>query len=156
MTEEEAGERQEQEHSRLVEHFTAHLDVDEEFAGVLIDEGFTSIEEVAYVPMEEMLAIDGFDEETVTELRRRAKDVLLNQALASEEALEGAEPAEDLLNMEGMDRSLAFKLAGMGVRTMEDLAEQSIDELLEIEGMDEERAGQLIMTARAPWFEDQA
>ncbi|KXS51403.1 MAG: N utilization substance protein A, partial [Marinobacter sp. T13-3] len=124
--------------------------------GVLIEEGFTSIEEVAYVPMEEMLAIDGFDEETVTELRNRAKDSLLNQALASEEALEGAEPEEDLLNMDGMDRALAFKLAGMGVRNMEDLAEQSIDELLEIEGMDEERAGQLIMTARAPWFEDQA
>ena len=156
MTEEEAGERQEQEYSRLVEHFTGNLDVDEEFAGVLIEEGFTSIEEVAYVPMEEMLAIEGFDEETVTELRRRAKDVLLNQALASEEALEGSEPAEDLLGMDGMDRSLAFKLAGMGVRTMEDLAEQSVDDLLEIEGMDEERAGQLIMTARAPWFEDQA
>jgi N utilization substance protein A len=156
MTEEEAGERQEQEYNRLLEHFTAHLDVDEEFAGVLIEEGFTSIEEVAYVPMEEMLAIEGFDEEAVTELRRRAKDVLLNQALASEEALEGAEPEDDLLNMDGMDRALAFKLAGMGVRTMEDLAEQSIDELLEIEGMDEERAGQLIMTARAPWFEDQA
>src|SRR5690554_5300541 len=156
MTEEEAGERQEQEHSRLLEHFTAHLDVDEEFAGVLIDEGFTSIEEVAYVPMEEMLAIEGFDEDTVTELRRRAKDVLLNQALASEEALEGAEPAEDLLTMEGMDRSLAFKLAGMGVRTMEDLAEQSVDDLLDIDGMDEARAGQLIMAARAPWFEDQA
>merc|ERR1712000_584683 len=156
MTEEEAGERQEQEYNRLLEHFTAHLDVDEEFAGVLVEEGFTSIEEVAYVPMEEMLAIEGFDEEAVTELRRRAKDVLLNQALASEEALEGAEPEDDLLNMDGMDRALAFKLAGMGVRTMEDLAEQSIDELLEIEGMDEERAGQLIMTARAPWFEDQA
>ncbi|WP_288372347.1 transcription termination factor NusA, partial [uncultured Marinobacter sp.] len=156
MTEEEAGERQEQEYNRLVEHFTAHLDVDEEFAGVLIEEGFTSIEEVAYVPMEEMLAIEGFDEDTVSELRRRAKDVLLNQALASEEALEGAEPAEDLLNMEGMDRGLAFKLAGMGVRTMEDLAEQSVDDLLDIEGMDEERAGQLIMIARAPWFEDQA
>ena len=156
MTEEEAGERQEQEYNSLLEHFTGNLDVDEEFAGVLIEEGFTSIEEVAYIPMEEMLAIDGFDEETVTELRRRAKDALLNRALASEEALEGAEPEEDLLAMDGMDRGLAFKLAGMGIRTMEDLAEQSVDDLLDIEGMEEERAGQLIMAARAPWFEDQA
>lgn len=156
MTEEEAGERQEQEYNRLLQHFTENLDVDEEFAGVLIEEGFTSIEEVAYVPMEEMLSIEGFDEDTVSELRRRAKDVLLNKALADEEALEGAEPAEDLLTMEGMDRPLAFRLAGMGVRTMEDLAEQSVDDLLEIDGMDEERAAQLIMTARAPWFQDQA
>ncbi|WP_372965848.1 transcription termination factor NusA [Marinobacter sp.] len=156
MTEEEAGERQEQEMTRLLEHFTKHLDVDEELAGALIEEGFSSIEEVAYVPMEEMLAIDGFDEDTVTELRNRAKDALLNQALASEEALEGSEPAEDLLEMEGMERALAFKLAGMGVCTMEDLAEQSVDDLLDIDGMDEERAGRLIMTARAPWFEDQA
>jgi N utilization substance protein A len=156
MTEEEAGERQEKEYSSLLEHFTGNLDVDEEFAGVLIDEGFTSIEEVAYIPMEEMLAIEGFDEETVTELRRRAKDALLNQALASEEALDGAEPAEDLLSMDGMERGLAFKLAGMGIRTMEDLADQSVDDLMGIEGMEEERAGQLIMTARAPWFEDQA
>ncbi len=155
MTEEEAGERQEQEYNRLLNHFMEHLDVDEGFASILIEEGFTSIEEVAYVPMEEMLSIEGFDEDTVTELRRRAKDVLLNQALASEEALEGNEPQEDLLTMYGMDRTLAFKLAGMGIRTMEDLAEQSVDDLLEIDGMDEERAGQLIMTARAPWFEDQ-
>ncbi|WP_111494381.1 MULTISPECIES: transcription termination factor NusA [Marinobacter] len=155
MTEEEAGERQEQEYNRLLNHFTENLDVDEELAGVLIEEGFTTLEEVAYVPMDEMLAIDGFDEDMVSELRTRAKDRLLNQALASEEALEGNEPAEDLLTMDGMDRALAFKLAGMGVRTMDDLAEQSVDDLLDIEGMDEERAGQLIMTARAPWFQDQ-
>ncbi|NWN89909.1 transcription termination/antitermination protein NusA [Marinobacter adhaerens] len=156
MTEDEADERQEKEFNTLVERFTTHLDVDEEFAGALIEEGFSSIEEVAYVPMEEMLAIEGFDEDTVTELRRRAKDALLSQALAGEETLDEAEPAEDLLGMEGMDRELAYKLAGMGVRTMEDLAEQSVDDLLEIEGVDEERAGQLIMAARAPWFEDQA
>jgi N utilization substance protein A len=155
MTEEEAGERQEHEHSTLVAHFISNLDVDEEFAVVLIDEGFTTLEEVAYVPMEEMLAIEGFDEDTVTELRRRAKDQLLNQALASEEALEGNEPSQDLLEMEGMERSLAFTLAGMAIRTMDDLAEQSVDDLMEIEGMDEARAGQLIMTARAPWFQDQ-
>ncbi|MAA65676.1 MAG: transcription termination/antitermination protein NusA [Alteromonadaceae bacterium] len=155
MTEEEAGERQEQELNRLLTHFTENLDVDEELAGFLIEEGFTSLEEVAYVPMDEMLAIDGFDEETVTELRRRAKDRLLNQALASEEALEGNEPAQDLLDMEGMERGLAFKLAGMGIRTMDDLAEQSVDDLMDIDGMEEARAGQLIMTARAPWFQDQ-
>ncbi len=156
MTEEEAGERQEQEFNRLLGHFIEYLDVDEEFAGVLIEEGFTSIEEVAYVPMEEMLAIEGFDEETVAELRHRAKDALLNTELAKEEALEGSEPTEELLAMDGMDRTLAFRLAAKGVCTMEDLAEQSIDDLLEVDGMDEERAGQLIMTARAPWFEDQA
>ncbi|MGP4843683.1 transcription termination factor NusA [Marinobacter sp. 1Y8] len=155
MTEEEAGERQEQELNRLLMHFTENLDVDEDLAGFLIEEGFTSLEEVAYVPMDEMLAIDGFDEETVIELRRRAKDRLLNQALASEEALEGNEPAQDLLDMEGMERGLAFKLAGMGIRTMDDLAEQSVDDLMDIEGMEEARAGQLIMTARAPWFQDQ-
>lgn len=155
MTEEEAGQRQEQEFSKLLDYFMTRLEVDEELASVLAEEGFTSIEEVAYVPMEEMLAIEGFDEDLVNELRGRAKDVLLNQALASEEALEGKEPAEDLLTMEGMDRSLAFTLAGMGIRTMEDLAEQSVDDLLEVEGMTEERAGALIMTARAPWFEEQ-
>lgn len=155
MTEEEAGERQEQEQSTLVANFIENLDVDDDFAAVLIEEGFTTLEEVAYVPMEEMLAIEGFDEDTVTELRRRAKDQLLNKALASEEALEGNEPAQDLLEMDGMERSLAFTLAGMAIRTMDDLAEQSVDDLMEIEGMDEARAGQLIMTARAPWFQDQ-
>ncbi|MAL97253.1 transcription termination factor NusA [Hydrocarboniclastica marina] len=155
MTEDEAGERQEQEAQRLVDYFVKHLEVDEELALVLAEEGFTTLDEVAYVPMAEMLNIEGFDEDLVGELRARAKDALLNQALASEEALEGAEPAEDLLAMEGMDRSLAFALAKIGVRTQEDLAEQSVDDLAEIEGMDEERAGKLIMTARAPWFENQ-
>lgn len=155
MTEDEAGQRQEQEAQRLVNYFVERLEVDEELALVLAEEGFTTIDEVAYVPMEEMLNIEGFDEDLVTELRARAKDALLNQALANEEALEGAEPAEDLLAMEGMDRGLAFALAKLGVKTQEDLAEQSVDDLLEIEGMDEGRAGKLIMTARAPWFENQ-
>lgn len=155
MTEEEANSQQEQEFGKYVEHFVNALDVDEDLAGELAQEGFTSIEEVAYVPMEEMLAIDGFDEDLVNELRRRAKDALLNKALASEEALEGAEPAEDLLEMDGMDKHLAFVLASKGIRTMEDLAEQSVDDLLDVEGLNEERAGQLIMTARAPWFEGQ-
>ncbi|PIE43168.1 MAG: transcription termination/antitermination protein NusA [Gammaproteobacteria bacterium] len=155
MTVEQAGQQQEQEFGRLVSYFVSKLDVDEELAGVLVEEGFTTIEEVAYVPLEEIMAIDDFDEDLVTELRKRAKDALLNQAIASEEALEGQEPAEDLLNMEGMDTHLAFILASKGIVTMEDLAEQAVDELVEIEGLNEERAGKLIMTARAPWFADQ-
>ena len=130
------------------------LDVDEEFAGILVQEGFTSIEEIAYVPLEEMLAIEEFDEDTVNELRNRSKDVLLTKALVQEEVLDEKQPAEDLLTMDGMDQHLAFVLASRDVITMEDLAEQSVDELMDIEDMDEERAGKLIMTARAPWFAD--
>ncbi|MHA7880438.1 MAG: transcription termination factor NusA [Saccharospirillum sp.] len=152
MTEEEAGAKQEQEVDRLVSYFEQKLDVDEDIAVVLVEEGFTSIEEVAYVPLEEMLGIDGFDEDIVKELRQRAKDILLTMELANEEQLDSAEPSEDLLTMEGMDPHLARVLASKGVATMEDLAEQSIDDLMDIDGMDEERAGQLIMTARAPWF----
>ncbi len=154
MSEEEAGKQQEEEVGKYVDLFVKALDVDEDLAVELVNEGFTTLEEVAYVPLEEMLAIETFDDDIVEELRRRAKDALLNQALASEEKLEGSEPAEDLLNMEGMDRHLALTLASLGVITMEDLAEQSIDELMEIDGMTEERAGELIMTARAPWFEE--
>ena len=107
------------------------------------------MEEVAYVPLNEMQEIEEFDEEMVNELRNRAKDVLLTKALAQEEVLESAKPAEDLLNMEGMDPHLAYQLASMGVVTMEDLAEQSVDELKDVENLDEEKAAQLIMTARA-------
>jgi len=155
MTEEEAGERQEQEYNRLLEHFTAHLDVDEEFAGVLIEEGFTSIEEVAYVPIDELSAIDGFDEEIVNELRQRAKDSMLTRAIASEEQRDGQEPQEDLLTMQGMTDELARTMAAGGVTSMESLAELAIPELIEIvEGLDEDEAAELIMTARAPWFEE--
>jgi len=129
------------------------LDIDEDFALLLVEEGFTSLEEIAYVPMEEMLAIEGLDEEVVNELRNRAKDVLLTQAIASEEQLEAAQPAEDLLTMDGMDKHLALVLASKGICTMEDLAEQSIDDLLDVEDMTEEKAAELIMTARKPWFE---
>ena len=108
--------------------------------------------EVAYVPLEEMSNIEGFDEEIAEELRARAKDALLTAAIASEEKLGANEPAEDLLGMDGMDRHLADILASRGIITMEDLAEQGVDELLDIEDMTEERAGELIMTARAPWF----
>ncbi len=152
MSEEEVSVKQEQEEKSIIERFVTHLDIDEEFASILAGEGFTTLEEVAYVPIEEMLEIDGLDEETVSELRQRAKDALLNLAIASEEELDEAKPADDLLNMDGMDRHLAFVLASKGIVTMEDLAEQSIDEMLEIDGMDEQKAGQLIMTARAPWF----
>jgi N utilization substance protein A len=131
------------------------LAVDEDVAIVLVEEGFTTLEEVAYVPIEEMTAIEGFDEEIVEELRNRARDALLTKAIASEEALGEQEPAEDLLNMEGMERRLAFQLASHGVITMEDLAELAVPDLQEIvEDLDDEAAAALIMTARAPWFEE--
>lgn len=156
MTIDAASEKQEQEASEALHVFMDELAVDEDFAMVLVEEGFTTLEEVAYVPVDEMLAIEGFDEDLVETLRQRAKDVLLTRALASEEKLESMAPAEDLLNMDGMDRELAVRLAAKGIVTMEDLAEQSVDDLMEIEeGMDKERAASLIMTARAPWFEDQ-
>lgn len=156
MTLDAAQEKQQAESQEALERFMADLDVDDDIAGVLVEEGFSTLEEVAYVPMEEMLAIEGFDEEIVEALRQRAKDVLLTRALTSEEQLENSAPAEDLLTMEGMDRDLALKLAAQGIVTMEDLAEQAVDDLLEIEGLDEERAAQLIMTARAPWFAEES
>jgi N utilization substance protein A len=144
--------KQQAESGGYIELFMNALDVDEDVAAVLVEEGFTTLEEVAYVPLDEMLAIDGFDEDIAEELRARAKDALLTRALASEERLEGAAPAEDLLNMEGMDQALAMKLASRGILTMDDLAEQSVDELLDIEGVNAERAATLIMKAREPWF----
>ena len=154
MTEAEASDKHEEEAGSIIENFMSQLDVDEDVAVVLVEEGFTTLEEVAYVPVEEMVAIEGFDEEIVEELRKRAKSTLTTQELANEEKLEDAEPAQDLLEMEGMDTRLAFQLAKIGVVTMEDLAEQAVDDLSEIDDLDEERAGQLIMTARAPWFEE--
>lgn len=152
MSSEDAAVKGEEEAGKLVEMFMKALDIDEDVGLVLAEEGFTTTEEVAYVPLEEMVAIEGFDQDIAEELRARAKDALLVQAIASEEKLEGNEPAEDLLEMEGMDRHLAFVLASKGIITMEDLAEQAIDDIVDIEELDEERAGQLIMTARAPWF----
>jgi len=136
----------------LQQLFMERLDVDEDVAGILVQEGFSSIEEIAYVPAAELLSIEEFDEGTVDELRGRARDVLLTQAIASEEEIGDVEPAQDLLDMEGMDRALAFRLAANGITSMEDLAEQAVDEIKDIEGLDETRAAQLIMTARAPWF----
>ncbi len=155
MSVDEAIERQEAEAGQVMETFMEALDVDEDVAAVLVEEGFTSLEEVAYVPLEEMMAIEGFDEEIAEELRARAKDALLTLAIASEEQLGANEPAEDLLTMDGMDRHLAFVLASKGIVTMEDLAEQSVDDLVDIEEMTEERAAELIMTARAPWFAEE-
>jgi N utilization substance protein A len=153
MTEADIQAKQQAETGDILRSFIEELEVDEELAQVLVEEGFTSLEEIAYVPMEEMLGIEGFDEEIVNELRMRAKDRLLTKAIATEEKLADAQPAEDLLSLEGMDKELAVELAMRGVVNREDLAEQSIDDLLDIDGMDEERAGKLIMAARAHWFE---
>ncbi|MBW3567832.1 MAG: transcription termination factor NusA [Proteobacteria bacterium] len=155
MTESQAEEKTEKEIKELQQMFMDQLDVDAEVAVILVQEGFSSVEEIAYVPASELAEIEEFDEDIVEELRGRARDVLLTQAIATEEKLGDVEPADDLLNMEGMERELAYTLANRGVVTMEDLAEQSVDEMMEIEGMDEERAGKLIMTARAPWFAEE-
>ncbi len=153
MTTDEAESKQQEESSSLVSTFMNRLDVDEDVGMVLVEEGFTSVEEVAYVPLEELASIEGFDEDVAEELRARAKDALLTMALASEEGV--SEPAEDLLSMDGMDDELAHTLAARGVVTMEDLAEQAVEDLLDIADIDEARAAELIMTARAPWFADE-
>ncbi|MGD9386929.1 MAG: transcription termination factor NusA [Gammaproteobacteria bacterium] len=153
MTAAEAEEKNESESRKLIDSFKTQLDVDEEVAVILVQEGFSSIEEIAYVPTAELLSIEEFDEDIVEELRNRARDVLITQAIATEEKLDQSEPAEDLLELDGMDKGLAYALAARGIQTREDLAEQATDELLDIEGLDEERAGKLIMAARAHWFE---
>ncbi|HSD39463.1 MAG TPA: transcription termination factor NusA [Rhodocyclaceae bacterium] len=151
MTETAAAERSEAEQGRLRQIFCEKLDVDEEVADILIEEGFSSLEEIAYVPISEMLEIEAFDEDTVNELRQRARNVLLTEAIVNEEQLEGV--AEDLLSLEGMDKSLAAKLATHGVKTRDDLADLAVDELTEITGLDESSAKDLITKARAHWFE---
>ncbi len=152
----EFTEKNQAETQRVLDLFTANLDIDEDFAGVLVEEGFSSLEEIAYVPMDELLAIDGMDEDIVEELRNRAKAVLTTRALANEESL-AAEPDQSLLDLEGLDRHLAYVLASHGVITLEHLAEQGIDDLADIEELDEERAGELIMQARnICWFGDEA
>ena len=152
MTEAQAQEKSQGEAQKLIDMFMKKLDVDEDVASVLVDEGFASVDEVAYVPLNEMLQIEEFDEDMVEELRHRARDYLLTSAIAAEEKLESAEPAEDLLNMEGMTEEMAIKLAANGVATMEDLAEQGVDEVVDILGINADAAGKLIMTAREPWF----
>ncbi len=153
MTESDAEAKSETEARELVQTFMKQLDVDEDVATILVQEGFSTVEEVAYVPQAELMAIEEFDEEMVKELRNRARDVLLTQAIASEENLDQSMPADDLLLLEGMSPDLALALARRGVRTREDLAEQSVDDLADIEGLAQEEAGRLIMKARAHWFE---
>ena len=147
-----ADDSSDEESAKIKQTFIDQLDVDEEIADVLVEVGLTNVEEIAYIPVEEMLEIEGFDEELVEALRSRAKDAVLINAIASEEAVETSKPAQDLLEMEGMDDALAHELAAKGIITMEDLAEQATDELLVFPGIDEERAGKLIMKAREPWF----
>ncbi len=154
MTEEESVKKQEEETGRLRQLFMERLDVDEEVANILIQEGFSTLEEVAYVPIQEMMEIEAFDEGTVNELRSRARNALLVQAIASEEKVEGV--GQDLLALEGMDNALAAKLAENGVRTRDELADLAVDELSEMTGIDAERAKTLIMAARAHWFTEVA
>jgi N utilization substance protein A len=155
MTEQAAEEKTEREARELVELFKQQLDVDEDVATILSQEGFSSIEEIAYVPAAELLAIEEFDQEIVDELRNRARDVLITQAIRSEEGAEGQQPSEDLLALEGMDEALARQLAARGIRTRDDLAEQAVDDIADVEGLDAERAAKLIMAARAHWFENE-
>jgi N utilization substance protein A len=155
MTAADAEEKSETETRELIELFSRQLDVDAEVALILVQEGFSTIEEVAYVPASELVAIEEFDEDIVDELRSRARDVLLTQAIVREEKIDEVEPAEDLLSLEGMDKGLAFLLASKGVVTREDLAELATDDLLEINEMDADDAAALIMKARAHWFEEE-
>jgi len=156
MTVEDMKEKHEAENDKVLNLFTDKLDLDEDFATLLIEEGFTSLEEIAYVPVSEMLEIDGLNEEIVEELRDRAKEALTTQALATEETLEGAEPAEDLLALDGLERHLAYVFASRGICTLEHLAEQGLDEISDIEELTEEKAGELIMAARnICWFNEE-
>lgn len=152
MSETEAESKSSDESESTKVLFMEQLGVDEDLANLLIAEGFSTLEEVAYVPADEMEEIEEFDEDIVKELQERARDVLLTKELADDETLGDIEPNEDLIELEGMDRELAYRLAKSGILCREDLAEKSVDDVVEIEGMDEQRAAQLIMKAREPWF----
>ncbi|MGL6052465.1 MAG: transcription termination factor NusA [Aeromonas salmonicida] len=153
MTVEDMRSKHQAENDRILTLFTSALGIDDDFAGLLMEEGFSTLEEIAFVPVNELLAIDGLDEDMVEELRKRAKDVLTTKALAKEESLDGVEPSEDLLNLAGLGRDMAYALAARGVGTLEDLAEQGIDDLADIEELTAEKAGELIMAARnICWF----
>lgn len=155
MTEADMAEKHKAENSKVVDVFTTGLEIDEEFATMLVDEGFSSLEEIAYVPVAELLDIDGLDEDLIEELRSRAKAALTTKALADEESLEKAEPKEELLKLEGVDTHLAYVLASRGVTDLEELAEQGTDDLADIEELGAEKAGELIMAARnIVWFSE--
>ena len=144
------------ENEKVLGTFVNGLDIDEEFASVLVDEGFTTLEEVAYVPVSELVAIDGLDEDIVEELRSRARAALTTQALANEESLENSEPTEELLALDGLDKHVAFVLASRGIVDLESLAEQGVDDISDIEELDEKEAGELIMAARnIVWFNEE-
>merc|ERR1712054_610949 len=156
MTVDDLNKKHEEENAKVLNLFTTGLDIDEDFASVLVDEGFTTLEEVAYVPASELLAVDGLDEDTVEELRNRARAFLTTRALATEESLEGAEPTEALLGLEGMSKHVAYVLASRGITDLEELAEQGTDEISDIDELDEEKAGKLIMAARnIVWFNEE-
>jgi N utilization substance protein A len=152
ISQNQAQSRDQEEFEKLSQLFMGSLQVEQDVAEKLIEGGFTSLEEIAYVPAQELMEVEGMTEELLAQLRTRAKDTLLTKAIAQEERLGEKVPAEDLLEVEGMDKQLAYALANKSVITREDLAELSIDDLMEIDGMDEERAGKLIMAARAHWF----
>ncbi len=150
LTEEAAAQKNQDEYSKISQLFIAKLDVDEEVADILVQEGFSTLEEIAYVPIAEMANIDAFDEDTINELRSRARAALLTEAIAKEEQVE--EDTNDLMTLDGMDAETAHKLSERGIHTTEDLAELAVDELIELTDIDDERAKALIVTARAPWF----
>ena len=154
MTESQAEKKSDAETERLVYIFMADMDVDEDIAMVLVQEGFTTVEEIAYVPIEDLQQIQDFDQELVEALRTRAEEVVRTRELISDTEKAGSTPTADLLNMEGMDEILAYRLAGAGVPTRDDLADLATDELIEMTGIDSERAAGLIMAARAAWFEE--
>jgi transcription termination/antitermination protein NusA len=150
MTQADVQAKSETEQETARQLFMDKLEVDAEIASILVQEGFSSIEEIAYVPASELLAVDEFDEDIVEELRARARDSLLTSLIQAEEVAEDGSPAPELLELEGMDEEVAFKLAERGIRTLDDLADLAVDEITDIDGMDEERAARLIMAARAP------
>ncbi|HEX4852662.1 MULTISPECIES: transcription termination factor NusA [Arenimonas] len=153
MTQDQVTAKSETEQATARQLFMDKLEVDEEIAGILVAEGFSTVEEIAYVPAAELLAVEGFDDDIVEELRARARDALLTEALAVEEEIEEHKPADDLLSLDGMDEALAYTLAGRGIVTRDDLADLATDDLTDIEDMDADRAAKLIMAARAHWFE---